>query len=493
MALVRKLLIVAAGVLVVLVVYTGVRTVLFRAPRYDVKAVKPIDVDADLAARHLSEAIRFRTISDREPEKVDWAEFGKFRDWMIQTYPRIAATLEREIIHEHAMLYTWPGSEPGLEPLMLIAHYDVVPLTDPDAWTHPGFDGVIADGYVWGRGALDMKCSFVAILEAVETLLAQGFEPRRTVLLGFGFDEEVGGLGGAAKIAERLKSMGVTPGLVLDEGGAIATGVVPGLERPVAAVGVAEKGYLTLELTARAHPGHSSTPPRRTAVGALCRAIARLEADPFPADLTHVRRMFEGIGPYMSLPYRFLFANMPLFSPLIRTFLEKDPQMAASIRTTVAPTMLDAGVKENVLPDSAQAVVNFRILPGQTIEDVVNRVRTVIDDPEVEVAIRDTPDAPSPVSSTDSGAFKLLRNSILGMPGNEDVVVAPYLAVGAADARHYAGAAKNVVRFLPCHVSAEDLKTIHGIDERISVKSMGDMVRFYGQLIIDGNNWPGNL
>jgi carboxypeptidase PM20D1 len=228
-------------------------------------------------------------------------------------------------------------------------------------------------------------------------------------------------------------------------------------------------------------------------VGSLCRAVARLEANPFPVDMTYVRRMFDGVGPHMSLPYRFLFANMRLFSPLIRTFLEKDPQMAASIRTTIAPTMFEAGVKENVLPDDAQAVVNFRILPGETVETVVNRVKSVIDDPEIDVAIRDSPDEPSPVSSTDSEAFKLLRNSILGMPGNEAVVVAPYLAVGAADARHYAGVAKNVLRFLPCHVTSEDLKSIHGVDERISVENMVVMARFYAQLIINGNEWQGAL
>ncbi len=243
-----------------------------------------ISVDANLVASHLSEAVRFKTVTTQNREDTDWQVFLKFQAWLLQTYPNFHGAVKSEQVEQYAQLHIWQGSDSSLAPIVFLAHQDVVPALETDAgWDYPPFSGEIAGGFIYGRGTIDDKGSLIAILEAADRLAASGYTPKRTLMFGFGHDEEVSG-SGAKAIAELLKSRGIKPYAVIDEGGAITTGM-PDVKGPVARIGVAEKGYLTLVLTAKAQGGHSSAPPNYTAIGALSKAIVAIEANPMKAGL----------------------------------------------------------------------------------------------------------------------------------------------------------------------------------------------------------------
>jgi carboxypeptidase PM20D1 len=444
--------------------------------------------DEAAAAVHLAEAIRFPTVSLEGPAERDAAAFARLREWLASTYLGAHAVLTREVIGEGSLLYTWTGRDPSLPPLVLMGHLDVVPV-DPgteDGWTHPPFAGVVDGGYVWGRGALDDKCTVVALMEAVEALVGEGFTPTRTVYLAFGHDEELGGREGARMVAETLEARGMgRAALVVDEGGMVAEGLLPGVAGPVALVGIAEKGSVSLELSVHAEGGHSSRPPRETGIGILARALTRLEDEPFPAHLDlPTRRMLEAIGPRLTLPWRAALANLWLFEPFVLHSLEASPETAAMVRTTTAPTIFRAGVKENVLPIDVRAIVNFRIRPGETRESVTRHVREIVADPRVEVK-QGTPFStdPSPVTDPDGPGFALVAASARTALAGTDLVVAPYLVTGGTDSRYYSGQADAVLRFLPVRVGPGDLARLHGTDERLRTLDVAAGVRFYHALI----------
>ena len=334
------------------------------------------------------------------------------------------------------------------------------------------------------------------MLEATETLLAQGFQPRRTVLLAFGADEEVGGTEGAAQIVTLLQSRYGTAEFVLDEGGIISEGSIPGVAAPVALIGIAEKGFASIELVAQGAGGHSSMPPRHTAVGVIARAITRLEDHPFPAELRGpAADLFDYVGPEMSLPMRLAFANRWLLDPFIERVLTRVPSTDAVLRTTTAATVSEGSPKDHVLPRRARAVVNFRIMRADSVAGVLAHVRRIVDDPTVHVRVLDFGAEPSPVSPTDSPNWGLLQRTI--RQTFPDVVVAPYLTLGATDARYYATLTQNIYRFLPVRLTPEDLSRLHGTNERLSVVNYTEGVSFYMQLLknatFQDNDMLGNL
>lgn len=292
-----------------------------------------------------------------------------FHDFLRDSFPLTHQTLSLKTF-DHSLLYHW-DSQNDCPPQLLLAHQDVVPVSSPEQWQHPPFAGVVDDDFVWGRGALDDKGSLMAILEATEALLQNGQTPACDVYLAFGHDEEIGGREGAVKIAAWLEQQGLRFGLILDEGGMMLPGSTLGLDRPVALMGIAEKGYMTVELQAEAEPGHSSRPPERTAIGDLAAAINHLQTHPRPASLSlPTRQMLEQVAPHQSFDKRLVFANLWLFEPLIIRQLEGKPETNALVRTTMSPTLLEAGVKENVLPATASATLNFRLAPGETRESL---------------------------------------------------------------------------------------------------------------------------
>ncbi len=440
-------------------------------------------LDAAGAAQRLAAAVQFPTVSHQDPAQSASAAFDGLHRYLGEAFPAVHSRLRREVIAEHSLLFTWPGNGPG-KPVLLVAHLDTVPIESgtESAWEHPPFSGAIADGFVWGRGTLDDKGSVLGILEAVEGLLQEGFVPARTVYLAFGHDEEVGGERGAVAMAALLGERGIALDYVLDEGGVIASGIVPRFARPVALVGMAEKGYVTVELTVQSPSGHSSMPPHHTAIGVLSAAVARLENQPVPGHLdAALRRTFEYLGPEMPFLERLVLANLWLFGPLLERVLSDVPALNAGMRTTTAVTMFQGGEKENQLPSAARAVVNLRVMPGDTVADVVAHVRRAVDDPQVAVRTLASPSEPSAVSPIEAPTFAVLQRTVREV--FPDAVVAPSLVLGGTDARHYASLSPNVYRFVPYRLAADDLHRIHGTNERIAVENYGQIVWFYRQLL----------
>ena len=436
-------------------------------------------------AGHLARAVQFRTISYDDPAKFDHEAFTGLHRYLEAAFPRVHSALTRETVDRYSLLYTWPGHDPAPAPIVLAGHLDVVPVeaaTESD-WSFPPFDGQIDGGFVWGRGSFDCKAVVLGLLEAAEALLAAGFSPRRTFLLAFGHDEEVGGTNGAAQIAALLRSRAVCPHYVLDEGLAITEGVAPYVRRPVASIGIAEKGYLNLELSVEVTGGHSSMPPRETAIGILSAAIVRLERHPMPARLAGpAGQMLGSLAREVPPVLRLVMTNQRLFGPLIARLMARSPTAAASIRTTTAPTIFQAGVKENVLPTQARAIVNFRLQPGDTIAGVTSRVRTIIADPRVRVAETGTMRSePSPVSDTASPGYRAIEQAIARVFAG--VAVAPSLVLGATDSRHYAPLGCPCYRFMPFWLRPEDLSRAHGVNERLGVDDYARGVEFYKELI----------
>lgn len=446
--------------------------------------VAALEVNATAVASRLAEALRFRTISHPDPADDDVSVWFALHRWMEETYPAVHRVLKREIVNERSLLYTWEGREPDAEPVILLAHQDVVPV-EPGSegkWTEPPFDGVISDGYVWGRGALDMKGPLVAILEAVELRAAAGHQPRQTIMLGFGHDEEVLGGNGATRIAGLLASRGVRLKWVFDEGGALAQGFFPGVAPPCASVGIAEKGYVTLEITATAEGGHSSMPPPDTAVTLLARAITRVHESPFPGKIDGpMAAMMDALGPEFPFPMRAVIANRWLLGPLLCRALSAKPATNAMLRTTIAPTMLEGSPKDNVLPIEAKARINFRIHPRDTVDGVVEHVTAAIDDPAISVKTVPGAHNPSAISSVSSEGYCTIERTIREFC--PEAIVAPSLVVATTDSRHFSELAEDVYRFTPFLVRPEDTERIHGTNERVSVANLADAVHFYHRLL----------
>ena len=474
-----------AGLVLIAILLAGALRLTSKQP--PAESVADVRLDTTAAARRLAQALTFRTVSNEDAGRVDTSAFLALHDHLEAAFPDIHATLEREVISGLSLLYTWPGRDPSQPPILLMSHLDVVPVEAEEAWEQGPFSGTLAGNYVWGRGALDVKSGVTGILEAVEILLADGFEPQQTVYLAFGHDEEVGGRRGAAEIAALLKARGVQFNFVLDEGGAIVRDALPGLEAPLAVIGVAEKGYASLELTVTDAGGHSSQPPPQTAIGVLSAAVARLERHPFPARLDGpTSELFDHVGPEMAWPWRIVFGNRWLFGPLIKSRLSRVPATNAAIRTTTAATMIRGGVKNNVLPTSARAVVNFRLLPGESLQGVSQHVRETVADPRVDVRVLPLSlSEPSPVSSTSSAGYRTLARTIRQVV--PEAVVAPYVVIGATDARHYAALSGDVYRFAALDLSPDDRSRIHGPNERIAVDGYARIVAFYYQLLRNMN------
>lgn len=462
---------------------------IFRATLYGrvsgpIEPAETIMVDVRSVAEHLSAAIRQGTVSESDRTRILTRPFDDLRLWLERTYPTLHAALRRERINDLSLLYCWPGRAEELEPVLLMAHMDVVPVdsTGDAEWTHPPFSGEVVDGYVWGRGSLDTKSTLVTILEAVEMLVRDGYQPERTLYLAFGHDEEIGGWQGSKCIADWLSERGVRLAAVLDEGSGILSEIIPGVSVPAAMLGISEKGHATIELCVEGRAGHSSIPPRHTAIGVLARAIARIENHPMRDRPEMALLMFETLGPFLPFTQRLVLANPVLFGGLLRKRLGAKPTTTAAIRTTTAVTVIHGGLKDNIVPAQATALVNCRIIPGDSTLDVLEHVRKVVDDEAVQLRLpADSSWESSPISPVDSPVYHGLSRSIRQI--FPEAVVAPYVVPGATDARHFTRICSNVFRFSPYVLDGELLKTVHGVNERIPVEALPRMVNFFVTLI----------
>ncbi|RDI65215.1 M20/M25/M40 family metallo-hydrolase [Nocardia pseudobrasiliensis] len=431
----------------------------------------------DETAERLAAALRCATVSTEGGEPAD-AEFDRLAALLERFYPLAHSRLELARFG-HSRLYRWAGTEPGTAAILL-AHLDVVPVDDETRWTHPPFAGVVDDEFVWGRGAIDDKSRALAILEAVEQALAAGRRPRRTVYLAFGHDEEVFGVGGAGRMAARLRADGVRAELLLDEGGVILSGMPPAT-RPVASIMVGEKGWATVRLAVTDTGGHSSMPGRRTAVGRIARAVARVQDHPLPLRLTPVIiDMLERLRPAFPLPLRRALGVLPRGGAAVTRILALRPQTEALVRTTTAPTVIRGGVKANVLPQHAEALVNFRILQGDSVSDVLAHCRRVIRDNQVSVTLHGISSEPSPISPT-GPTFTLIADITRTLV--PEAIVTTGIVPGATDSRHYEGLATTRCNFAPILLAPEDLLRIHGTDERLSRENYARLIEFNRRLL----------
>ncbi|WP_080146004.1 M20 family peptidase [Marinilactibacillus piezotolerans] len=475
------------GIAGVVAVSSFLGTTLFKAGKLKSKQPKPqarqtVDWDEEKGLDHFSEALKIKTVSYEQKEQIQYHEFDRFLGFLERAYPHVHKNLSLEKINEYALVYKWKGTDSKSLPIGLISHYDVVPVPEETIknWTKDPFSGAVHENIIWGRGTLDDKIGVIGILEAAEALLKKGFQPTRDLYLMFGFDEEIGGELGAKSIVEILKKRNIQFDFVLDEGGAIIDGMLPGVDKPVGVIGVSEKGIATVELSLEGSGGHASQPKNQTNIGRISKAIAALEKRQFPARLQEpTTSLLEYAAPEMTGIMKYIVANQKLFKPILEKTLVKNPTMAALLRTTIAPTVFLSGEKINVLPESATATINLRLMPGDSLEYVRQFIEETIQDEEIQVTISGS--EATKVSDVTGWQFEAIQQATKNI--YPETIVTPYLMFAGSDARYYDQIADYTFRFLPAHITSKDLNRIHGTNEQISVENYHNVVYFYLELM----------
>lgn len=453
-------------------------------PSHQVKSKTDQTLISPEAVERLSGAIKVKTITPAEPSERDSNAFWEFQKYLDENFPLVKRKLRIEKVGL-SLLYTWEGQDKDLKPFLLMAHQDVVPVDDSLQWESEPFGGEVKDDFIYGRGSLDIKSGVCGILEAVELLLKEGYKPRRTIYLAFGHDEESGNGKGARAIAALLEKRNVKLEYVIDEGGLILNNALPGLKEPVALIGIAEKGYMNIKMTAHEEGGHSSMPGKKTSVTKLSQAINNINLDPFTATIEGpVEKLFEFTAPEMKFPFNILFNNTWLFSEIIKSQMSSTPSGNASLRTTIAFTMLEGSSKENVLPENASAIGNLRVMPGVSQSDVLNYLIETVKDSSIHFEVLNFQPA-SPVSSSDSKAFRNLQSSIEAV--FPETISAPFLLVALTDSKSFVNISENIYRFHPAIYNRSDLKRLHGKNERMGVENYKRSIRFYRRLILNSD------
>lgn len=478
--------IIGAGLLAA-AVGNAVHAAAFKPEKRELSPLPEEEFNVERYRKNLSSAIQFKTISNRDSSLVDWKEFEKFHKYLDEAYPLIAKKLEKEIVPPANLIYRWKGKRADLKPIALLAHQDVVPVskgTEQD-WVHGPFEGVDDGEFIWGRGSIDMKNHLIAVMESVEALLEDGFEPERDVYLLFGDNEEVvaNAENGAFDIMTTLKNRGIMLDSVIDEGGAIIPVNVPGVlpDKYLIGIGVAEKGYSDIEIVVNGKGGHSSQPPKHNALGQLACAIKEIEDHQFKSSFNQLMNdLMDAVARECTYPVRLITCNLPLLKPAILQLAKQIPFGACFVRTTTAVTMANGSPAANVLPQRASAVINFRAMPGTTKQDLVNHIRRVVKNKDIEINILNSKEA-SKFSPTDSRSFKIIGDICKSLEPNS--IVAPYLVMGGTDAYNYEPICENIYRYAPFRVSVELLRGTHGTNEKIPVACLEDALRFFKNYI----------
>lgn len=465
----------------------AVHAATYRPKKTEITPLPEEKINSERYRRNLAKAVQFKTISYRESERVDWKEFEKFHAFLDESYPLIKQNLEKEVVPPANLLYRWKGTRSDLKPIALLAHQDVVPVSKgtEDDWVHGPFEGHDDGEFIWGRGTLDMKNHLIAVMESVEALLEDGFVPERDVYLLFGDNEEVvaNAQNGAKDIMETLKSRGIELDSVIDEGGAIIPVNVPGVlnDKYLVGIGVAEKGYSDIEIVCNGKGGHSSQPPKHNALGELACAIKALEDNQFKSSFNQLMKdLLDAVGRECTYPVRLITCNIPLLRPLILEIAKQIPFGACFVRTTTAVTMAQGSPAANVLPQRASATVNFRAMPGTTKQDLVDHIRKVVKNDNLEINVLNSKEA-SKFSPTDSRAFKIIGDICKSLEPNS--IIAPYLVMGGTDAYNYEPICENIYRYAPFRVSTELLRCTHGTNERVPVSCLETALIFFKNYI----------
>ena len=447
------------GVILLAIAITAIKAYFFKPKKSELERppLEPEKADAERAAKNLSKALTFQTIARTNPAETEWDEFRKFRDFLEEAYPLIHKNLSREIITDASLIFRWEGKNSNLKPIALLSHQDVVPVTPgtEDDWKYPAFSGHNDGEFIWGRGALDMKNHLICVMEAIETLLEEGYQPDRDIYLCFAHDEEVNdnGLSGV-------------PGII---------------DQTIAGIGMAEKGYSDYRITVHAKGGHSSQPPVHSALGEIANVVRDLENHQFKAKLMpFMIDLFTSAGKRVCYPARLITCNIPILKPIILAICKKIPPAACLTRTTTAVTMAEGSPAANVLPQRASATINFRAMPGTTKDDLVAHIRKVVKNKDLEINILNAKEA-SKFSPTDSRSFKIIEELCKSILPNS--IVAPYLVMGGTDAYHYEPICENINRFAPFSLEIGLLRCAHGTNERLPISCMEDGLIFFKNYI----------
>lgn len=470
------------AVLAVLIVL--ILTVVIRAASFKPKKHVEIDrseesFDKEKALGNLCRLVKCRTVSYRDGSLEEDGEFEKLIALLPELYPNVFKACTYQELPDRALLFKWKGKNDG-DPAVLMAHYDVVPVSEEN-WEKPPFDAVIEDGVVWGRGTLDTKATFNGILFAADHLISEGFVPENDIYLAFSGGEEVNGKG-AENIVDYFAENNITPSMVVDEGGAVVENVFPGVKEPCGLIGIAEKGMMNIQYRSVSNGGHASAPKPHTPVGILSNACCRMENHPFKAHLSMpVKAMFDTLGRHSSFLYRMIFSNLWLFSPVLDLICKKGGgELNAMMRTTVAFTQMSGSSTENVIPPEATMVSNIRLNPLDTIDSALGFIKKTVNDDSIEISVINGVD-PSRISRTDCEAWDKVASAVASTW--KGCIVSPYLMMQCSDSRHYGRISDKVYRFSAMDLTSEERATIHGNNERIRIETLNKTVEFFIRLI----------
>lgn len=424
----------------------------------------------------LAEAVRYPTVSYEDTSMIDYESFVDFHRFLLEAFPSVFENVSVDTINKYSLLLKWSGSNKDLKPGIFMAHQDVVPVSDDtrDLWKHPPFSGTIINDTLYGRGSIDDKVNLIAQLEAADFLIKQGFKPERDLYFAFGHDEEIGGLDGALVIAQLLKERQVQADFVIDEGGYVATGMVPGVDKSVALVGTSEKGFLNLELSVNIDGGHSSMPDKNNAIDVMSKALTNLHNSPFSPSISQsVQDFFRYIAPHSSFVNKMAMSNPWLFKSLIYKSYGKTGAGAAMIHTTMVPTIIHGGEKDNVIPNIVTANVNYRITPGMTIDEVVAHTRKAIKNPDIDIKIKDGAREATPVSPVNTRCFDMIAASVEA--NFEGSITTPFLMIAGTDSKHFNIISDNIYKFSPM----KNPIGFHGVNEQLYLKDYAKTIGFY--------------
>ena len=467
------------AVIAVFLAVIVIRTLRFTPPTPDDVTAPPVSLNEAKIVDDMCAMIRCKTVSNRDETLVDWAEFTKFQNLLQERFPLIHEKATLHKLGKTGLLYHLKG-ESAAAPSVCMSHYDVVPVEE-SGWDKPAFDGIVEDGLIWGRGTLDTKGTLCGVMEALEQLLAAGYIPKNDLYLSFSGQEEIDG-DSCRAIVSFLREQGVTPALVVDEGGAVVDNVFPGVSGQCALIGTAEKGNVSLDLSLLSQGGHASTPPPHTILGQLSQAAVDIENHPFPRHLSRpVAEMFDTLGRHSTFLYRMIFANLWCFEPVLDMICRKSGgELNAMMRTTVAVTRMEGSRAYNVLPPKASMGINIRLMEGDTIASAIAYLKKVIKNDKIDIRVVDGGD-PSAVSVTSGPAWETLCTAI--RQTWPEALVSPYLMMAGSDSRNYCDISDHVYRFSAMHLSKEERAMIHGHNERVPVATLLRTVEFYLRLL----------
>ncbi|GAW01633.1 carboxypeptidase s [Lentinula edodes] len=473
--------------------------------------------------------IETETYDDLGPVGEDprWENRLLFHEYLENTFPLVHSALKLERINTYGLLYTWQGSNVSLKPSLLMAHFDVVPVNSDtlSEWAYPPYSGHFDGKLIWGRGSNDDKSGLISTIGAIEVLLRHGFQPTRTFVIAFGFDEEGGGLHGAKELADAmLNRYGQNSfAFIIDEGGGFSEqfGTV------IATPGIAEKGSMNANIYLAAPGGHSSTPPEHTSIGILSALLVQLENHPFEVHIERGTSSYELLqcfaehGATIPSTLRDAIkdsANSDDALQQVENILFKDPWFKSLIGTTQAVDVIRGGVKSNALPEQAWAIVNHRIATTSSVNATTKHDIDLFLPLAIEFGLEFSvfgeilyvPDAemkgnlkfttsvglePAPITPINSAQYQLLSGTIKAtynahraLQGN-NIVVGPGMPTGNTDTKYYWSLSEHIFRYKHHNGGSSNnpLSGAHTVNESFSVDSLLETIRFFVTLILNAD------